>query len=181
METEQLYSEEASMLDRGYQTKMVTVKQLVLLHRRLVECLLLFLCLSAIGGCGTSSSPTTTLRQPSPTEVAQPFHGTVKTLDGDFTVTLDITPNRSGTNVFTARVMDDHTDKLASHITITLYTTMQDMAMGTDSIVLHAGGKGQFSATSDNLSMSGHWAIGIAIQTPDHALHKAGVSLVTAL
>jgi 5-hydroxyisourate hydrolase-like protein (transthyretin family) len=82
--------------------------------------------------------------------------------------------------VFTVHVLDAHTGQLASHVTITLYTTMQDMAMGTDSIALHANGKGQFSATSDNLSMSGHWAIGIAIQTPDHALHKAGVSLVTA-
>src|SRR5207248_6043487 len=102
------------MLDRGDQTKMVTVKQLMLLHRKLAWCILFFLCLSVISGCGTISSPTTTVRQPPPTEVAQPFHGTMKTLDGDFTVTLDITPNRSGMNVFIARVVDDHTGKLAS-------------------------------------------------------------------
>lgn len=160
---------------------MITGKRFALLRWEPAWCLLLFLCLGVISGCGTVSSPTTTLRQPPPTAVAQPFHGTVKTLDGDFTVTLDITPNRSGPNVFTVRVMDDHTGKLASHVNITLYTTMQDMAMGTDSITLRADEKGDYSATSDNLSMSGHWAIGIAIQTPDHALHKAGVSLVTAL
>ena len=96
-------------------------------------------------------------------------------------MTLDITPNRSGPNVFTVQVMDNHTEKLAGRLNITLYTTMQDMAMGTDSITLHADENGNYSATSDNLSMSGHWAIGIAIQTPDHALHKAGVSLVTSL
>lgn len=159
---------------------MITGKRFALLRWERAWCLLLFLCLSIIGGCGTISSSTTTLSQPSPAAVAQPFHGTVKTQDGDFTVTLDITPNRSGPNVFTVHVLDVHTGQLASHVTITLYTTMQDMAMGTDSIALHANGKGQFSATSDNLSMSGHWAIGIAIQTPDHALHRAGVSLVTA-
>jgi copper transport protein len=164
----------------GNQKKMITGKRLALLRWEPAWCILLFLCLSVIGGCGTISSPTTTIRQFPPAEVAQPFHGTVKTLDGDFTVTLDITPNRSGPNVFTVRVMDDHTDTLASHVNITLYTTMQDMAMGTDSITLRADEKGDYSATSDNLSMSGHWAIGIAIQTPDHALHKAGVSLVTS-
>jgi hypothetical protein len=158
---------------------MTTGKRFALLHWKLA-CLLLFLCSGVIGGCGTVSSPTT-LRQPSPTAVAQPFHGTAKTLDGVFTVTLDITPNRSGPNVFTMQVMDNHTEKLAGRLNITLYTTMQDMAMGTDSITLHADENGNYSATSDNLSMSGHWAIGIAIQTPDHALHKAGVSLVTAL
>jgi hypothetical protein len=160
---------------------MITGKRFALLRWKLAWCLLLFLCLSVISGCGPSSSPTTTLHQPSPTAVAQPFHSTVKTLDGDFTVTLAVTPNRSGPNVFTVSVVDDHTGKPVTRVTITLYTTMQDMAMGTDAIALHADGKGQFSATSDDLSMDGHWAIGIAIQTPDHALHKAGVSLVTAL
>jgi copper transport protein len=170
------------MLDRGNQTRMITGKRLAFPHWKLVWCIVLFLCVSVIAGCGATPSSMIVIRQqPQPTEVAQPFHATVKTFDGDFTLTLTITPNRSGTNVFTVRVMDNHTDRLATRANITLYTTMQDMPMGTDAIILHADGKGQFSATSDNLSMAGHWAIGITIQTSDHSLHKAGVSLVTSL
>ena len=55
---------------------------------------------------------------------------------------------------------------------------MQDMLMGTDAIHLHADSSGSFSATGV-LSMQGHWAIGIVIQTLDHRLHKGGVMLVT--
>jgi len=142
---------------------------------------LLLLCVGVISSCGTTPRASPPLRQASPTpQVAHPFHDTLETRDGAFTVTLDITPNRSGTNVFLVRVMDNRAVKLAAHVIITLYTTMQDMAMGTDSIVLQADGNGQCSATSDNLSMAGHWAIGIAIQASDHSMHQAGVSFVTA-
>jgi copper transport protein len=142
---------------------------------------LLFLCVGVISGCGTPSSPTTGVGQhPQPSVVAHPFHDMIKTLDGDFTIILDITPNRSGTNAFKASVIDTRTNTPATHITLTLYTTMQDMPMGTDSIILHAEGNGQFSATSNTLSMDGHWAIGITIQTCDHVVHKAGVSLLTS-
>ncbi len=105
----------------------------------------------------------------------------MQTFDKAFSLTLDITPGRSGPNMFVAHVMDNHTNKPATHVNITLYTTMQDMAMGTDSFALRADGNGQFSATSDLLSMSGHWAIGITIQTTDHVMHKTGVNLVMPL
>lgn len=72
----------------------------------------------------------------------------------------------------------DRAGKAVEDVEITLYTTMQDMAMGTDSVVLHANGSGQFSATSDVLNMGGHWSIGITVQTADHIVHKAGVSFV---
>lgn len=76
--------------------------------------------------------------------------------------------------------MDNQTKQPVTHIVITLYTTMQDMPMGTNSIVLHDDGNGQFSATSDNLIMGGKWAIGITIIRSDRIIHKAGVmSLVT--
>lgn len=104
---------------------------------------LLFLCVGVIPGCGAPSSPTTAVGQQTyPSVAAHPFHDTVKTLDGDFTITLDITPNRSGTNVFRASVIATRTNTPATHITITLYTTMQDMPMGTDSITLRAEGNG---------------------------------------
>lgn len=134
--------------------------------------------LSILSACGAASSTTTLQQQPQPTTVARPFHATVQTFDGDFTVILDITPNHSGINRFMAQVKDNHANRPAAHVHIILYTTMQDMAMGTDSIALRDDGEGQFSATSDNLSMGGHWAIGIAIATADHIIHKAGVRFV---
>lgn len=126
-----------------------------------------------------TSTSTSFPEQAQPTAVIQPFHTTVQTFDGDFSITLDITPDRSGPNSFAAQVTSIPDNKPATHIMITLYTTMQDMAMGTDSVVLHADGKGRFSATSNVLSMGGHWTIGIVIQTADHVVHKAGTSLVT--
>jgi hypothetical protein len=149
-------------------------------HCNLIWSIMLLFCVSVIASCGASPTTTTVLQQsPQPTKVTYPFHVTVKTLDGDFTVALDITPNRPGTNVFIVYVLDNHTYKPVTHVDITLYTTMQDMPMGTDSIILHADRQGQFSAASNNLSMGGRWAIGITIQPSDHTIHKAGVNLMT--
>jgi|SRR5579883_248401 hypothetical protein len=140
--------------------------------------LVFFFSLCMLSGCGATASSATQQPRPQPTTVARPFHATVQTFDGAFTVTLDITPDHSGVNLFTAQVRDNHANRPATHVQIVLYTTMQDMAMGTDSIALHDDGKGQFSASGSNLSMGGHWAIGITIATTDHIIHKAGVSFV---
>jgi hypothetical protein len=102
----------------------------------------------------------------------------VQTSDGAFSINLDITPGHSGSNQFRALVIDNRAHGPATRVVITIYTTMQDMDMGTDSVVLHAEEHGQFSASSDVLSMGGHWALGIVIQTTDHHIHKAGVSFV---
>lgn len=143
---------------------------------------MLFLCVSILSSCGTSSAPTTIVsQQPQLPTATQPIHGTATTLDGDFTISLDITPGRSGTNVFLAHVMGTRTHYASGQVTVTLYTTMLDMAMGTDSILLHASKAGQYSATGNLLTMGGHWAIGIVIQTPDHHAHKAGISLLLPL
>ncbi|HEY0755833.1 MAG TPA: hypothetical protein VGD98_17875 [Ktedonobacteraceae bacterium] len=135
---------------------------------------------SLISACGASAPSTTaTLPHPQATPtISRPFHATVQTFDRDFAVTLDIAPDRSGPNQFHAQIMDNHVHKAANHVTVTLYTTMQDMPMGTDSIVLHADGGGQFSAASNVLSMSGNWGLGITLQTTDHVVHRAGVSFV---
>ena len=74
--------------------------------------------------------------------------------------------------------MDNRVHGPATRVVITIYTTMQDMDMGTDSVVLHAEEHGQFSASSDILNMGGHWDLGIVIQTTDHLIHKAGISFV---
>ena len=143
---------------------------------------LFLLSIVIIQSCGAAPSSTaapTPQPQSSSQAVAHPFHSILKTLDDAFTVTLDITPDRTGTNAFTMYVVNNHTGEAATHIQVTLYLTMQDMAMGTDSLLLQDGGKGLFSATGDNLSMAGHWAVGIAIQTTDQIIHKVGVSFVT--
>lgn len=145
-------------------------------YGKLPGCLILFLYIGMISGCGTIHTVSPQIHVQS-TATISPFRTTIQTFDGDFTLILAIAPNHAGTNAFTMRVVD-RAGKPADHVEITLYTTMQDMAMGTDSVVLRADGAGQFSATSDVLSMGGHWAIGITIQTADHLVHKAGVSFV---
>ncbi len=143
--------------------------------------LALLLVSGCLAACNTNASTITsppTPPVPRTTVAAGPLHAFIQTFDGAFTITLDITPNRSGPNYFRARVMNSHTHQPVAHSTLTLYTTMQDMPMGTDAVVLKAGAAGEFSATSAVLSMGGHWAIGIVLQTPDHVMHKAGVSFV---
>ena len=151
--------------------------------RRLWSCawiIALALCLGLLSSCG--KTPTQTVQDTphtSPTsEGRQPFHAAIQTFDRELTVTLTITPNRAGTNVFTVRLRANHPGALLTAVSVTLYTTMQDMPMGTDAIRLHADSDGSFSATGI-LSMQGHWAIGLLIQTADHRIHKGGVMLVT--
>lgn len=145
----------------------------------LVGSLLLLFCLCLTGGCAASHAAIIAT-QPSPVATASPFRTTVETFDRAFTLTLTILPAHAGTNRFTMQVKD-RTGKPAEHVEITLYTTMQDMSMGTDSVVLHPDGPGQFSATSSVVNMGGRWAIGIAVQTADHVIHKAGVMLAIPL
>lgn len=142
----------------------------------------LLFCSSMISGCGIFSTPTTTTTpfSPQPTTITHPFHSTFQTLDGAFAITLAIAPNAAGTNIFNLTVIDRHTQKPATRIKVTLYATMQDMAMGTDSVVLRGIGAGQYNTSSSILNMSGHWALGITIMTSDRIIHRAGVSLVTA-
>lgn len=139
-------------------------------------CLILFFCLSMICSCGTTH-PSALQKNPPPAATVAPFHATTRTFDGDFTLLLVITPDHSGTNSFTIQVTD-RAGQPADHVKVTLYTTMQDMRMGTDSIEMSADGRGHFRATSNVLSMGGHWAIGIVVQTTDSTLHKAGVTIL---
>ncbi len=108
----------------------------------------------------------------------QPFSSSVRTTDGKFTVTLSVNPNRFGTNVFTVSAVDTSTSAPATNIGVSLYTTMLDMDMGTDTVNLLPDGKGHFSGTGD-LSMPGDWQIRIQIRTPDATLHEASVKLLT--
>ncbi len=123
-------------------------------------------------------SPIATAAQQASNAKNQPFNATVRTTDNKFTVTLNVNPNRFGTNVFTVTVVDNSTGKPTTNVGVALYTTMLDMDMGTDNVNLLPDGKGHFSANGD-LSMPGDWQIRIQVRTPDNTLHEATVKLVT--
>jgi len=108
----------------------------------------------------------------------QPYTTTAPTKDGKFRVTLSVNPNRFGTNVFTVSAIDTATGKPATNIGVSLYTTMLDMDMGTDTVNLLPDGKGHYSGSGD-LAMPGNWEIRIQIHTPDATLHEASVKIVT--
>jgi nitrogen fixation protein FixH len=106
-----------------------------------------------------------------------PFATTAKTTDGQFSVKLTVTPNQSGTNVFTVTVLDASTSQSVTDGSVALSTSMPSMVeMGTDTFSLHPDGKGHFSATGD-FSMGGTWQIRVQLHAPDGALHEATVTL----
>jgi hypothetical protein len=122
----------------------------------------------------TGTLPPITLGHP------HPFATTVKTTDGKFSVKLTVTPNQSGTNVFTVTVLDPSTNTAVTDGDVSLSATMPNMVwMGTETITLHPDGKGHFSAPGD-FSMGGTWQIRIQLHTPDGSLHEATVKLVTS-
>ena len=127
---------------------------------------------------GTLSPIAVTQQQQQTGSKPQAYTTTARTMDGKFTVTLSVNPNHFGTNVFTVSAVDTSTGKPATNIGVSLYTTMLDMDMGTDTINLLPDGKGHFSGTGD-LAMPGNWEIRIQIRTPDATLHEASVKLVT--
>ncbi len=127
---------------------------------------------------GTLSPITVAQQQQQTGNKPQIYTTTAHTKDGKFTVTLSVNPNRFGTNVFTVSAVDTATGKQATNIGISLYTTMLDMDMGTDTVNLLPDGKGHFSGSGD-LSMPGNWEIRIQIRTPDATLHEASVKFVT--
>ncbi len=116
--------------------------------------------------------------QPTTTKPATAFNATAKTADNKFTAKLNINPNRFGANIFTVTVIDNSTGKPTSNVGVSLYTTMLDMDMGTDTVNLRPDGKGHFSAPGD-LAMGGNWQIRIQIRTPDNTLHETKVKLFT--
>jgi copper transport protein len=128
---------------------------------------------------GTLSPTVSAQQQQHPTTgTTQAFNTSVHTTDNKFTVQLNVNPNRFGTNIFTVTVIDNSTRKPTTDVGVSLYTTMLDMDMGTDTVNLRPDGKGHFSSPGD-LSMSGHWGIRIQIRTPDDTLHEATVHLFT--
>jgi copper transport protein len=136
-------------------------------------------CVGLLNVFGGTLSPTTAAQQSEPpTATAPPFHATAKTKDGELTVTLSINPNRAGPNGFQVSVADTRTGAPVTNVGVSLYTTILDMDMGTDTVNLQPDGKGHFSATGD-LVMGGHWQIRIQVRTLDNTLHEATVKVLT--
>jgi hypothetical protein len=118
------------------------------------------------------------VQSPQSTTTVKPYTGTLTTSDTIFTVKLTISPNRFGPNVFTVTALDS-AGKVQSKIGVTIYTTMLDMDMGTDSINLQPDGKGNFVGNGD-LDMEGNWQLRVQIRTPDFKLHEATVKIVAS-
>jgi len=106
------------------------------------------------------------------------FTTTVKTSDKQFSLTLVISPDRSGPNTFTVTVFDNHGVK-ATNVSVSIYATMLEMDMGTTPIKLQPDGKGNFSANAD-LDMGGRWGLRVEIRAPDLRFHEANVQIVAA-
>ncbi len=122
----------------------------------------------------TGGLPQITLGHP------HPFATTAKTTDGKFAVKLNVTPNQSGTNVFTVTVLDASTSQSVTDGAVSLSTSMPSMAaMGTDTFTLHPDGKGHFSASGD-FSMGGTWQVRVQLRTPDGTSHEATFTLMTS-
>jgi copper transport protein len=136
-------------------------------------------CVGLLNVFGGTLTPTTTAQQSgSPAGNPVPFHTTAKTTDGKLTVTLYINPNSAGPNGFQVSVADARTGAPVPNVGVSLYLTILDMDMGTQSYNLLPDGKGHFSGTGD-LLMGGHWQIRVQIRTPDNTLHEATIKVTT--
>ena len=131
------------------------------------------ICVGLMNAFAGTLSPVVPAQQQAPAH-AKPFNTTLKTSDNKFTIAFNVNPNTFGTNVFTVSVVDNTTGKPTTNVGVSLYTTMLDMDMGTDTVNLLPDGKGHFSASGD-LDMPGHWQIRIQIRTPSNTLHEATV------
>jgi hypothetical protein len=127
-----------------------------------------------LAACGTGGSTAT----PAGSTPTAAFHTSAKTSDGMFSLQFSVTPNSFGSNAFAVSVEDATNQKPVTDLTVQLTTTMLDMNMGTDSVLLQSNGNGHYSAQGQ-LAMSGNWEIGIEIRTPDKTLHETMVKLYT--
>jgi len=103
------------------------------------------------------------------------FIATKQTSDTQLTVTLAITPDRFGPNVFTVTVPDQQ-GAPTGIVRVSLSTTMLDMDMGTGTIELSPDNHGHFSGPG-SLSMTGDWQIRVLIHTLDGKTHVAMFAL----
>jgi len=101
----------------------------------------------------------------------KPFNATIQTTDSKFKLKLAIAPNSFGTNLFTVNVLDSD-GKQDTNVGVSVYLTMLDMDMGTDTVNLQPNDKDGFGAEGD-LSMPGNWQLRLQVRTLDNNLHEA--------
>ena len=123
-------------------------------------------------------SPTASAPPQAVKSASTPFHTTVKTTDGKFTLALAVSPNTAGPNVFMVSVIENATGRPTTNVGVSLYTTHLDMDMGTDTLNLQPDGKDHFSASGD-LVMGGHWQIRIQVRTLENTLHEVKITMLT--
>jgi copper transport protein len=133
--------------------------------------------MNVFAGTLLPTTPPTTPPPAQQTQAIKPFTTTVKTTDNQFTIQLKVSPNRFGPNTFTVKVLDKN-GKPDTNVGVSIYTTMLDMDMGTQSVNLQPDNQGGFNANGF-LDMSGDWQIRIQIRTPDFKLHEVKVKMVT--
>ncbi|HTI15029.1 MAG TPA: copper resistance protein CopC [Dictyobacter sp.] len=126
---------------------------------------------------GTLTPVAANQSQPSQQVQVKPYNATVKTTDGAFTAKIAVSPNHFGSNMFTVTVFDKNS-KQDANVGVSVYATMMDMQMGTETINLQPDGQGHFSANGD-LNMSGHYQLRIQIRTPQNTMSEGTTTMYT--
>jgi copper transport protein len=139
-------------------------------------CCLVIVCTYLLAACARSGTGTASPAQPVATPQQVSTSG--KTSDSLYTVTLIVSPDQLGQNIFTV-VLHDSSNAPVTNVRVSLETTMLDMNMGTDTLTLQPNGKGGFSGTG-YLTMSGRWGIRVIIHAPDNSVHAASLTITTA-
>ncbi|MHB8596274.1 MAG: copper resistance protein CopC [Ktedonobacteraceae bacterium] len=103
----------------------------------------------------------------------------VLTSDKTLNVTLKITPDAAGANLFVVTVQNATTHEAITNVNIVLSISSLDMDMGTAIVSASPDGTGSFKATG-NLLMGGNWQIRVQIRTPDHVAHVAIIRTVVS-
>ena len=170
---------EAQTIDLKKRIVQQTQRLSTVLHWEPALGIMVLLCTGLLAVFSGTLQPTIPSQTASPHVSSKPFTTTIKTTDQQFQIRLKVDPNQFGTNTFTATVFDSHGKPIpTASIGVSIYTTMLDMDMGTDTVNLQPDGKGHFSARGD-LSMGGYWQVRVEIRTLDATLHEATIKFFT--
>lgn len=139
-------------------------------------------CVGLLNVFAGTLTPTNAAAAPQGTSgpTAGAFTNTANTDDGKFKVTLTVSPDRFGTNVFTVQVVNIQTGKTLgpNDVGVSIYTTTLDMDMGSNSVDLQGNSQGVFTGNGD-LAMGGNWDVRVQLRTLDNQLHAVDFRLYT--
>lgn len=131
----------------------------------------------ALSGAASAPQPQHT---PQVTTTSPLWSATVLSADRLILVTLEVDPNRTGTNNFTVNLVELSTGRAITHASVWLYTTMLDMKMAPTTVLMHPDGRGHFHGRGE-LLMGGDWSVRLLIRFVDQGktLHEAWIQLLT--